>query len=210
MAAAIRSSCFDKLRYLSLKDPFSCSSSSPKEVARRALGRAAPSSFCPQTPISNGVFHSAFSTAATAARATFRSLGLFSAFSHNVLNKGYVPISMAQKSVPYSTASVLKRIRRAEKMRIKNKSRRTKVKTRMKKVFLALDELKNKPEVQPEEFAHIDELIKKAHSTIRKAVSAGVLHRNTGERRKARLARRKTAVELHHGLITPAPEASAT
>lgn len=73
----------------------------------------------------------------------------------------------------------------------------------------SLDELKIKNNAQPEDLSKSEKLIAEAHSVIDKAVRGGTLHRNTGARRKARLARRKLAVEIHHGWRTPAAEPTA-
>lgn len=72
-----------------------------------------------------------------------------------------------------------------------------------------LDALRKKPDAQGEEILTIEKLIAEAYSAIDKAVKVGSLHRNTGARRKSRLARRKKAVEIHHGWYTPAPAADA-
>lgn len=71
-------------------------------------------------------------------------------------------------------------------------------------VLEALDVLKKKPDAQAEEVLSVEKLIGEAYSIIDKAVKVGTLHRNTGARRKSRLARRKKAVEIHHGWYTPA------
>ncbi|ONK79271.1 uncharacterized protein A4U43_C01F4680 [Asparagus officinalis] len=99
--------------------------------------------------------------------------------------------------------SAAKRARQAEKRRIYNKARKSEIKTRMKKVLEELDVLRKKTEAQPEEILVIEKLIAEAYSTIDKAVRVGTLHRNTGAHRKSRLARRKKAVEIHHGWYTP-------
>jgi small subunit ribosomal protein S20 len=67
----------------------------------------------------------------------------------------------------------------------------------------ALDVLKKKPDAQAEEVLQIEKLIAEAYSVIDKAVKVGTLHRNTGARRKSRLARRKKTLEIHHGWYTP-------
>jgi small subunit ribosomal protein S20 len=71
-------------------------------------------------------------------------------------------------------------------------------------VLEALDVLKKKPDAASEEIVQVEKLIAEAYSVIDKAVKVGTLHRNTGARRKSRLARRKKAVEIHHGWYTPA------
>lgn len=75
----------------------------------------------------------------------------------------------------------------------------------MRKVLEALEVLNKKSDAQPEEVIPIEKLIAEAYSVIDKAVKVGTLHRNTGARRKSRLARRKRAVEIYHGWYKPAP-----
>ncbi|EHA8589399.1 30S ribosomal protein S20, chloroplastic [Cocos nucifera] len=103
--------------------------------------------------------------------------------------------------------SAAKRARQAEKRRIYNKARKSEIKTRMRKAFEALDVLKKKTDAQAEEILPIEKLIAEAYSVIDKAVKVGTLHRNTGAHRKSRLARRKKAVEFHHGWYTPVADA---
>ncbi|KAK7317717.1 hypothetical protein RJT34_02173 [Clitoria ternatea] len=104
--------------------------------------------------------------------------------------------------------SAIKRARQAEKRRVYNKARKSEIKTRTKKVLEALEVLKKKPDAVAEEIFPIEKMIAEAYSVIDKAVKVGTLHRNTGANRKSRLARRKKAVEIHHGWYTPVPEAS--
>ncbi|CAI0440933.1 unnamed protein product, partial [Linum tenue] len=66
-----------------------------------------------------------------------------------------------------------------------------------------------KPAAQPEEVLPVEKLIAETYSVIDKAVKVGTLHRNTGARRKSRLARTKKAVEVHHGWYTPASASPA-
>jgi small subunit ribosomal protein S20 len=50
----------------------------------------------------------------------------------------------------------------------------------------------------------VESLISEAYQEIDKAVQRGVLHANTGARRKARLAAAKRAALIKGGLYTPA------
>ncbi len=75
--------------------------------------------------------------------------------------------------------SAKKRMRQAEKRRIRNKSIRSYVKTMTKKVLLAIEEKAPKEEVM--------QRLVIAQKAIDKAVSKGVFHRNEGARRKSRL-----------------------
>ncbi|GLU18127.1 hypothetical protein SLE2022_344440 [Rubroshorea leprosula] len=150
----------------------------------------------------------------------FRSLSFSNSISHNVFSKGSLSISTtSQRPIRHAVVceaapkkradSAAKRARQAEKRRIYNKSRKSEVRTRMRKAFEALDGLRKKRDAQAEEILSIEKLIAEAYSVIDKAVKVGTLHRNTGARRKSRLARRKKAVEIHHGWYTPAPVPSA-
>lgn len=112
-------------------------------------------------------------------------------------------------ATPKKVDSAVKRIRQSEKRRMINKARKSEFRTRMKKVLQKLDVLRKKKDAQPEEVDGIEKLIAEAYSSIDKAVRKGVLHKNTGSRRKSRLARRKKAVIMHHGWYTPAAEATA-
>ncbi|RZR98787.1 hypothetical protein BHM03_00028213 [Ensete ventricosum] len=76
-------------------------------------------------------------------------------------------------------------------------------------VLEALDVLRKKSDAQAEEIVTIEKLVADAYSAIDKAVQVGTLHRNTGARRKSRLARRKKAVEIHHGWYIPAAAGAA-
>lgn len=99
--------------------------------------------------------------------------------------------------------NTFKRQRQAEKARMRNKSRRSAVKTRMKKVFAMADSMKFDLPKSEADLASMDALICEAYKEIDKAVSKGVLHRNTGARRKSRLgvARRKLLIDA--GLYSP-------
>ncbi|KAL5565290.1 hypothetical protein UlMin_028454, partial [Ulmus minor] len=139
----------------------------------------------------------------------FRPLSFSSTLSDNFFSKGNLSMSTIQMPVRRSVVceaaptkkadSAAKRARQAEKRRIYHKAKKSEAKTRMKKVLESLDGLRKKPDAQAEEVIAIEKLIADAYSAIDKAVKAGSLHRNTGARRKSRLARRKKAVEIHHG-----------
>lgn len=81
--------------------------------------------------------------------------------------------------------------------------------TRMKKAFLALEELKKSSDPVPEQLIPIEKLIGEAYSIIDKSVKVGTIHQNKGARRKARLAKEKRAVSIALGWYTPAPAPSA-
>ncbi|TVU35518.1 hypothetical protein EJB05_17414 [Eragrostis curvula] len=105
--------------------------------------------------------------------------------------------------------SVAKRERQNDKHRIRNHARKAEMRTRMKKVFRALEKLRKKPDAQPEEIIEIEKLIAEAYKAIDKTVKVGAMHRNTGNHRKSRLARQKKAIEILRGWYVPNAEPTA-
>jgi small subunit ribosomal protein S20 len=83
--------------------------------------------------------------------------------------------------------SSIKRIEIAERNRLRNKSYKTAIKTLMKKYFDAAQTYIADP--TPEQMTVVQERMGLAFSKIDKAVKRGVIHSNTGARKKARLAR---------------------
>ncbi|NJK34204.1 MAG: 30S ribosomal protein S20 [Oscillatoriales cyanobacterium SM2_2_1] len=81
--------------------------------------------------------------------------------------------------------SAKKRILVAERNRLRNKTYRSAVKTLMKKYFDALSSYKAAP--SEETLQQVNQTMSQAYSRIDKAVKRGVLHDNTGARRKSRL-----------------------
>jgi len=81
--------------------------------------------------------------------------------------------------------SAIKRARQSEEQRVRNRSR----KTRMKNVIRDLDEViaGKSPEKAAEE-------LKKAVSVIAKTASKGVIHKNTASRKISRLTREVNAL----------------
>jgi small subunit ribosomal protein S20 len=82
--------------------------------------------------------------------------------------------------------SAMKRAEIAERNRLRNKSYKSAVRTLIKSYFEAVDTYKANP--SPEAMTNVNSRISLAYSKIDKAVKRGVLHRNTGARRKSRLA----------------------
>lgn len=83
--------------------------------------------------------------------------------------------------------SALKRIEIAERNRLRNKSYKSAVKTLMKKTLVSVDEYTASP--SPEKLEVVKTNLSAAYSKIDKAVKRHVLHRNTGARKKASLAK---------------------
>ena len=76
--------------------------------------------------------------------------------------------------------SQIKRIKTNEKARQRNASKKSAIRTAMKKVRLA---------VEAKDLAKAEELLKAAFRLIDKSVSDGVQHKNTASRQKAELSR---------------------
>ena len=86
-----------------------------------------------------------------------------------------------------NSKSALKRIQIAERNRLYNKSYKSAIKTLIKRYTDSLEAYASDP--SSEAMDTVQTNLSKAFSKIDKAVKTGVLHRNTGARRKARLSR---------------------
>lgn len=87
---------------------------------------------------------------------------------------------MADKSAPKKSSSAFKRVKQAEKRRLRNQSVKTKMKTHTTKLADAL-KAKNKDE--------IDEKLKGIIKVINIAASKGIIHKNTASRKISRLTK---------------------
>ena len=92
-----------------------------------------------------------------------------------------------------NSRSAIKRIRVAERNRLRNKAYKSAVKTLTKRYHDALEALEKDP--SDENTKRVDEHMSAAYSKIDKAVKRGVLHRNAGARRKSQIARARKQVE---------------
>lgn len=89
-----------------------------------------------------------------------------------------------------NSKSALKRIKVAERNRLRNKSYKSAVRTLMKKYFQAVEEYAASPTEEKEEKEKVvQQTMSAAYSKIDKAVKRNVFHRNNGARKKARLAK---------------------
>ena len=86
-----------------------------------------------------------------------------------------------------NSKSAIKRIQIAERNRLQNKSYKSAIKTLIKRYTDSVDAYASDPTSENMEVVNTN--LSKAFSKIDKAVKTGVLHRNTGARRKARLTR---------------------
>ncbi|GAB4462623.1 MAG: 30S ribosomal protein S20 [Elainellaceae cyanobacterium] len=83
--------------------------------------------------------------------------------------------------------SAIKRVQIAERNRLHNKSYKSAVKTLMKRYLTTVSAYAADP--TPELEQEVTDRLSTAYSKIDKAVKRGVIHPNTGARRKARLAK---------------------
>ncbi len=83
--------------------------------------------------------------------------------------------------------SAIKRVQIAERNRLRNKSYKSALKTLMKKYFTSVDSYAASPSDELKQ--KVEQLMSEAYSKIDKAVKVGVIHRNNGSRKKARLAK---------------------
>lgn len=88
----------------------------------------------------------------------------------------------------------------SQKQRTYNKARKSEIATRIKKVRTLAEVLL--PSATEENVAELEKLISEATKTVDKAVAKGVLHKNTGARRKSRMARMKQGVLKANNLMT--------
>jgi small subunit ribosomal protein S20 len=84
------------------------------------------------------------------------------------------------KAAPKKNLSAIKRVRQAEKRRLRNKTVKTEIKTVARKLEAAVAG-KKKEEAQ--------KALLEAAEVISKAASKGIIHRNTASRKISRLAR---------------------
>ncbi|MDJ0724367.1 MAG: 30S ribosomal protein S20 [Prochloraceae cyanobacterium] len=92
-----------------------------------------------------------------------------------------------------NSKSAIKRIKIAERNRMRNKIYKSAVRTLMKKYFQAVEQYASDP--TPEAMETVDKAMRVAYSKIDKAVKRKVFHRNNGARKKARLAKALKKVE---------------
>jgi len=85
-----------------------------------------------------------------------------------------------------NTKSAIKRVKIAERNRLRNKAYKSAVKTLMKGYFAAVETYAANP--NPESLQEVEQRMSTAYSKIDKAVKRGVLHANNGARKKSRLA----------------------
>jgi len=91
---------------------------------------------------------------------------------------------LAGKAAPKKDLSTLKRVRQAEKHRLRNQSVETKIKTYITKLEAAL------PSKDKE---GINKILKEAIKVISSAASKGIIHKNTASRKISRITKKVNA-----------------
>lgn len=86
-----------------------------------------------------------------------------------------------------NSRSAIKRIKVAERNRLRNKSYKSAVRTLMKKYFQAVESYSQNPSEEQKKL--VDQSMSQAYSKIDKAVKRGVFHKNNGARKKSKLAK---------------------
>ena len=86
-----------------------------------------------------------------------------------------------------NSKSAIKRIRTAERNRVRNKTYKSAIKTLTKKYFSAVETYTAEP--TSENMETVKQSMSAAYSKIDKAVKRKVLHRNNGARKKSRIAK---------------------
>jgi small subunit ribosomal protein S20 len=107
-----------------------------------------------------------------------------------------------------NTKSAIKRVKTAERNRLRNKAYKSAVKTLMKKYFAAVEMYASNP--TPELRQEVEQHMAIAYSKIDKAVKRGVLHRNNGARKKSSLAQRLKRRVPSAAMASPTSEPAAS
>ncbi|GBG00479.1 30S ribosomal protein chloroplastic [Raphidocelis subcapitata] len=100
----------------------------------------------------------------------------------------------------------VKRAQQAEERRMANKSRKSLIASRIKKVVKLSESLVKNSAGAAEQVPALEGLVAEAYKAIDTAVLKGVIHANTAARRKARVAKWKRQVLISAGLYTPTAE----
>uniref|UniRef100_A0A7S0KR87 Ribosomal protein S20 n=1 Tax=Micromonas pusilla TaxID=38833 RepID=A0A7S0KR87_MICPS len=144
----------------------------------------------------------AFSSLSIAAPAKAAGLGFKKAVA------AFVPAPAARVSASRAVFTVeAKQNKKARTIqsrneRLYNKMRKSEITTRMKKVFLKATALGAQEACSEEEIGDLEKLISEATKAVDKAIAKGVLHKNTGARRKSRMSKYKQDLRRSKGLLT--------
>jgi small subunit ribosomal protein S20 len=97
-----------------------------------------------------------------------------------------IPTQVFQRLTVANIKSAIKRVEVAERNRLRNKSFKSAVRTLVKNCLVAAEKYKSDP--TPEALAEVQAKMSASYSKIDKAVKKGILHKNNGAHKKARLA----------------------
>ncbi|MGF1495210.1 MAG: 30S ribosomal protein S20 [Elainellaceae cyanobacterium] len=103
--------------------------------------------------------------------------------------------------------SAIKRVQINERNRLRNKAYKSAVRTLMKRCFTAIDAYAAAP--SSETLTEVKQSMAEAYSKIDKSVKRGVLHANSGARKKSRLMRTWHSVDAEVNGGPSADESSA-
>ncbi len=96
---------------------------------------------------------------------------------------------MPGKAAPKKNLSNLKRVRQAEKRRLRNQSAKSKIKTYITKLESAIKE-KDKEKVES--------ILKDSIKIISSSASKGIIHKNTASRKISRITKKANTVLAHN------------
>eukprot|EP00775_Hariotina_reticulata_P009225 gene9225-9390_t len=122
------------------------------------------------------------------------------------LRRGAVQVVAAEQQNKKRTPQPVKRAELAEDRRARNRSRKSAIATRMKKVVKMAESVAKVQLMDEQQVKRLEQLVSEAFSEIDKAVTKGTLHINTADRRKARVAKYKRQALIAAGLYAPQPE----
>lgn len=103
-------------------------------------------------------------------------------------------------------SSPVKRALLANQRRLLNRSRKSACATRIKKVVKLAGLMTASPPKTDDDIKPLELLVAEAYQEIDKAVCRGVLHKNNGARKKARVARWKRQVMFAAGMFKPSED----
>ena len=137
-------------------------------------------------------------------RAAFSSFPSFSSEKarSEALPPGNTPPHRKSKAADQNPTHLDTDFAQSRNERLKNKMRKSEITTRMKKVFLKAEALKAASACTDEDVGELESLISQATKAVDKAVGKGVLHKNTGARRKSRMSKYKQELRREKGLLT--------
>ncbi len=108
---------------------------------------------------------------------------------------------MAEKAAPKKKPSPMKRVKQSEKRQLRNQAVKTKIKTQVGKMTIALTG-KDKDKVE--------EIFRETAHIISSAASKHIIHKNTASRKISRIAKKVNAFKAKESVSEPSsqPEAS--